>query len=199
MFQKKKQESVLASPRATYAVPGDFCRIFTEDQTALYLLSLALTADSEKAEQCFVTGLEDSIHGNPVFKDWARSWSKRMIIKSAIRLISPAPGQKPEQKKKEDTLRAPDRRLLNAESSGLLTAVLELAPFERFVFVMTTLEGYSIQECSILLSCTSQEVEDARTQALRLLALAAGSRPERIGAGKYGVQGAFFLEPIRAS
>jgi hypothetical protein len=198
MFQKK-QANVSASSRATYAVPGDFCRIFTEDQTALYLLSLALTADSEKAEQCFVTGLEDSIHGNPVFKDWARSWSKRMIIKSAIRLISPAPGQRPEQKKKEDTLRAPDQRLSTADSSGLLTAVLELAPFERFVFVMTTLEGYSIQECSILLSCTSQEVEDARTQALRLLALAAGSRPERIGAGRYGDRGAFFLEPIRAS
>ena len=197
MFQKKA--NVSASARATYAVPGDFCRIFTEDQTALYLLALVLTADSEKAEQCFVTGLEDSIHGNPVFKDWARSWSKRMIIKSAIRLISPAPGQKPEPKEpKEDTLRAPDQRLLTADSSGLLTAVLELAPFERFVFVMTTLEGYSIQECSILLSCTSQEVEDARTQALRLLALAAGSRPQRI-AGRYGVRGAFFLEPIRAS
>jgi hypothetical protein len=198
MFQKK-QANVSASARATYAVPGDFCRIFTEDQTVLYLLSLALTADSEKAEQCFVTGLEDSIHGNPVFKDWARSWSKRMIIKSAIRLISPAPGQEPEQKKKEDTLPAPDQRLLTADSSGLLNAVLELAPFERFVFVMTTLEGYSIQECSILLSCTSQEVEDARTQALRLLALAAGSRPERIGTGRYRVRGAFFLEPIRAS
>jgi hypothetical protein len=197
MFQKKA--NVSASARATYAVPGDFCRIFTEDQTALYLLALVLTADSEKAEQCFVTGLEDSIHGNPVFNDWARSWSKRMIIKSAIRLISPAPGQKPEPKEpKEDTLRAPDQRLLTADSSGLLTAVLELAPFERFVFVMTTLEGYSIQECSILLSCTSQEVEDARTQALRLLALAAGSRPERI-AGRYGVRSAFFLEPIRAS
>jgi len=198
MFHKR-QANVSASARAIYAVPGDFCRIFTEDQTALYLLSLALTADSEKAERCFVTGLEDSIHGNPVFKDWARSWSKRMIIKSAIRLISPAPGQEPEQKKKEDTLRAPDQRLLTADSSGLLTAVLELAPFERFVFVMTTLEGHSIQECSILLSCTSQDVEDARTQALGLLALAASSRPERIGAGGYGVRSAFFLEPIRAS
>jgi hypothetical protein len=198
MFQKK-QASVSANARATYAVPADFCRIFTQDQTTLYLLSLALTADSEKAEQCFVSGLEDSIHGNPVFKDWARSWSKRMIIKSAIRLISPAPGQKPEQKKKEDSLPAPVQRFLTADSSGLLTAVLELAPFDRFVLVMTTLEGYSIPECSILLSCTSQDVEDARTQALRLLALAAGGRAEQIGAGRYAVRGAFFLEPIRAS
>ena len=122
-----------------------------------------------------------------------------MIIKSAIRLISPAPGLKPEQKIKEDTLPAPDQRLLTAHSSGLLTVVLELAPFERFVFVMTTLEGYSIQECSILLSCTSQEVESARTQALRFLALTAGGRAEQIGAGRYAVRGAFFLEPIRAS
>lgn len=40
-----------------------------------------------------MAGLEDSIHGNPVFKESAHSWSKRTIIKNAIRMISPAPGQ----------------------------------------------------------------------------------------------------------
>jgi len=92
MFQKKKREEVVSpSTRPSYAVPQDFCRIFTEDQTALYLLSLLLTADSEKAERCFVAGLESSIQGNAVFKEWARSWSKRTIITNAVRMILPAP------------------------------------------------------------------------------------------------------------
>src|SRR6185312_2136456 len=90
MFQKKAVVS--AGARPTHTIPQDFCQIFAEDQSALYLLSLVLTADPEKAEQCFVAGLDDSIHGNPVFKEWARSWSKRMIIKNAIRLIAPVPG-----------------------------------------------------------------------------------------------------------
>jgi hypothetical protein len=91
MLQNKA--AVSAGARPTHTIPQDFCRIVAEDLTALYLLSLVLTADSEKAEQCFVAGLEDSIHGNLVFKEWARSWSKRTIIKNAIRLMSPAPEQ----------------------------------------------------------------------------------------------------------
>jgi len=72
MFQKK-QANVSASARATYAVPGDFCRIFTEDQTALYLLAFALTADSEKAEQCFGDRAGGFDPRKPGLQDWARS------------------------------------------------------------------------------------------------------------------------------
>jgi len=59
----------------------------------LYLLSLLLTADREKAEQCFVSGLEDAVDGNPVFKEWARSWARRVIIQNAVRVINPRPAQ----------------------------------------------------------------------------------------------------------
>src|SRR6202021_3694029 len=78
--------------RATpYASSADFCRIFDEDMNDLYLLSLLLTADREKAEQVFVSGLEDAVEGNPVFKEWARSWARRVIIVNAVRAINPRP------------------------------------------------------------------------------------------------------------
>ncbi|HJT52694.1 MAG TPA: hypothetical protein VJ848_02505, partial [Candidatus Angelobacter sp.] len=64
-----------------YATQNDFQNIFSEDMAGLHLLAYLLTADSEMAEQVFVAGLEDSIHGNPVFRQWARSWSQRAIIK----------------------------------------------------------------------------------------------------------------------
>jgi hypothetical protein len=117
-----------------YAISEDFYRLFKEDVEGLYLLSYMLTADHEKAERCFVGGLEDSVNGNPVYKQWARSWARRQIIQRAIRTIAP-----------------------------------DLAALERFVFVMSTLEGYSDQECSILLGCSRGEVITARTQALRRL------------------------------
>ena len=63
-----------------YASSDDFRRVFDEDMNSLYLLSFLLTADREKAEQCFVSGLEDAVEGNPVFKEWARSWARRVII-----------------------------------------------------------------------------------------------------------------------
>jgi hypothetical protein len=43
-----------------YSNSGDFRRIFSEEIDSLYVLSLLLTADPEKAEQCFVSSLEDS-------------------------------------------------------------------------------------------------------------------------------------------
>ena len=41
---------------AEYATAQDFCQIFDKDMSGLYLLSLLLTGDHEKAEQCFVAG-----------------------------------------------------------------------------------------------------------------------------------------------
>ena len=75
-----------------YATCKDFQEIFNEDMAALHQLAYLLIADTAKAEQCFLAGLEDSIHGNPVFKQWARAWSKRAIIHKAIKTVAPAPG-----------------------------------------------------------------------------------------------------------
>jgi DNA-directed RNA polymerase specialized sigma24 family protein len=46
-------------------------------------------------------------------------------------------------------------------------AILELPSFERFVFVMSVLERFSIQECSLLLGCTRRDVIAAQTRALQ--------------------------------
>lgn len=57
--------SLMASPSS-----GDFHRMFKEENDPLYRLSFLLTADGEKAQQCLVSGLQDSVKGNPVFKEW---------------------------------------------------------------------------------------------------------------------------------
>src|SRR5215472_875257 len=78
--------------RATqHASAADFCRVFHQDMDVLYWLALTLTSDESKAERCFVAGLEECIGGNSVFKDWARSWARRVVIKNTIRLMSPRP------------------------------------------------------------------------------------------------------------
>src|ERR1700757_1122329 len=74
-----------------YATTDDFRRIFDEDMNSLYLLAFLLTADHGRAEQCFVSGLEDAVGGNPVFKGWAHSWARRATIRNAVRLIKPRP------------------------------------------------------------------------------------------------------------
>jgi hypothetical protein len=149
-----------------YASSADFCRIFDEDMNGLYLLSLLLTADREKAEQCFVSGLEDAVEGNPVFKEWARSWARRAIIQNAIRVINPrtVDGNGPAR-----SASANSSKPLPAGQQVEIAGVLRLEPFERFVYVMTVLERYSDQECSVLLGCRRGAVLAARTRASQQL------------------------------
>ena len=169
MFRSRNKQKTIE--RATeYASCKDFQQIFNEDMAGLHRLAFLLTADHAKAEQCFVAGLEDSIHGNPVFRQWARAWSKRAIIQSAIKAIAPAPtrhGAIPE---------APEAQWEsgnNIESIAAIVASWE--PFERFVFVMAVLEGYGLRECAALLACPVQDVITAKFFAMQRLAAQSGT------------------------
>jgi hypothetical protein len=47
------------------------------------------------------------------------------------------------------------------------TPILLLEAFERFVFVMSILEGQSDEECAILLRCSRRDVMMARVLSLQ--------------------------------
>ncbi len=148
-----------------YATSANFCQIFREDMNGLYLLSFLLTADRDKAEQCFVSGLEDSVDASPVFKEWARSWARRAIIQNAVRLVKarPADGNGPSSSPAHHS-----EKIATAERPEI-AAALGLGAFERFVYVMSVLEHYSDQDCSVLLSCSRRDVVAARTRAFQTI------------------------------
>jgi DNA-directed RNA polymerase specialized sigma24 family protein len=137
----------------------DFCKVFHQDMDVLYWLALALTNDEDRAEQCFVSGLEECIAGNSVFQEWARSWSRRVVIKNAVRLMSPRPGMILPSL----VIRRKERPAGEAEVA--LATLAQLEPFDRFVFVMTVLEGYTDQDCATLLGCSSAQLVEARLRA----------------------------------
>jgi DNA-directed RNA polymerase specialized sigma24 family protein len=149
-----------------YATAADFQQIFTEDINSLYLLSFLLTGNEEKAEECFVAGIGESAKGNYVFKEWAHSWARRTIIQSAIRLIAP-------RERSASVILNPvgavamDKvpLVLHAE----VRAILEVAPLERFVFVMSVLERYSDHDCSIMLGCPRRDIATVRARAMQQL------------------------------
>lgn len=141
-----------------YAMPVDFCQEFVDHLDDFYTLSLLLTADRQKAEQCFISGLEDCLRGTPVFREWARSWAKRTVIKNAIRSISPL---------RTETASESEKPVLDGDTPA--AAIMTLPPLDRFVYVMSVLGKYSDRECSILLDCTVKKVADARIRALQRL------------------------------
>lgn len=151
-----------------YATGADFCRIFKEDMTNLYLLSLVLTADPAKAEQCFVAALDECAAGNQVFKEWSRSWARRAIVKNAVRLIAPEPIYVNGVPNIAVASGATDRA--RPEVQVEISALFGLNSFERFAFVMSVLEGYFDQDCALLLGCTRQALIAARVRAAQEIA-----------------------------
>ena len=151
-----------------YATSTDFCRVFLENMDSLHLLSFLLTADRTKAEECFVSGLEDCVKGSCVFRDWARSWARRTIILNAVRMLVPGRDHDTAAPVPGDPVNCKFGRTPQADAA--IASILGLGDFERFVFVMSVLERYSDQDCSVLLGCSRQDVREARMRALQHVA-----------------------------
>jgi len=54
-----------------------------------------------------------------------------------------------------------------ASQDPRFSAILALPDFERFVYVLTVLEGCTDQECGSLMGVPRQQVEEARIRALQ--------------------------------
>ena len=145
-----------------YASSGDFHRIFDEETDSLYRLAFVLTADREKADQCVVSGLEDSVKGKPGF---SRNGHDRGLgersFRTPQRMINPRPveegypsglnvggrtsGQKHDGDDRDSQPRAVRPiRLCDVGSRALFRS----------------------HECSVLLGCSRRDVIAARNRAL---------------------------------
>lgn len=162
-----------------YATSTEFCRVYAENMNSMQLLSFLLTADLTKAEECFICGSEDCGKGGYVFREWARSWARRMIIRNAIRLLAPRADYSALTPMPSDAVNCKFGRTQEADAA--IASILGLGDFERFVFVMSALERYSDQDCCVLLGCSRQDVREARERALQHVA-------EYVGSSRYGFQ-----------
>jgi len=132
-----------------------------EEMQSLYLLSFLLTADHDKAEQCLVFAIGECAEGPGDFMDWARLWTRRAILKRAIQLMMPAPEHA------DGGSRISPKMAATWLGNIPFAPVLLLDAFERFVFVMSILEGQSDDECAILLRCSRRDVMMARVVSLQ--------------------------------
>ena len=153
MFQRTKVSAI----HANYASQSDFCEVFEREMKSLYLLAFMLTANHRAAEQCFAATVADTSQAQPVFKGWVRSWVVRSMIKNAINIVSPAAVR---------NRREVESWGVDKDEPAEINAVTRLAPLDRFVFVMSVLERYSIRDCALLLDCSSTRVARSRSRAL---------------------------------
>ncbi|HLW52223.1 MAG TPA: sigma-70 family RNA polymerase sigma factor [Candidatus Angelobacter sp.] len=151
------------------ATREDFQVIFTEQMASLHTLAYLLTANHAEAAACLVAGLEDSLEGNTVFRQWARTWARRAIIRNAVRMVKP----KPTPGAAESFSAAPSAPSVGVardDREAMIETVIKLPAFERFVFVVSVLEGHSVSDTAILLGCTNTQLRTARMSALERFA-----------------------------
>jgi hypothetical protein len=148
----------------SYETVTDLFKTFTEEMYSLYLLSLLLTADHDKAERCFVSAIAQCEEGSGAFMEWARSWARHAVLHYAIQMIMPVPEYA--DSLSFISLQGP----ATSAENNLFAAVGSLGAFERFVYVMSVLEGQSDKECAMFLRCSRQDVIIARLLALKRLA-----------------------------
>src|SRR5262249_4193417 len=147
-----------------------FCKVFNDHIEHLYTLSFLLTADHPQAEQCVVGALQECLDGTPIFKDWLLTWSKRAIIKNAIRMVSPSASEAPVgsvSKKTVGLILQPDVYVVG---QAIVAAMISLQPFDRFVYVLSVLERYSDRECSLLLDSSVSQIARSRERGLQHVA-----------------------------
>jgi hypothetical protein len=63
-----------------YAAAADFGEVFTEEMHSLYLLSFLLTADKDKAEQCFIGALGENFQTRSIGEEG--EWLQRLVVTS---------------------------------------------------------------------------------------------------------------------
>ena len=149
--------------RADYAKTPDYCEVFEREMKPLYLLAFLLTANHQEAEECFAATIEMGCEEKCVFKDWTESWIKRCLIQKAIHTVF------------SRSARDRQRSLWGGDSCetrlrDMVNAVTDLEVLERFVFVMSILEAYSVRECSLLLHCRGENIVQLRMRASTTLA-----------------------------
>jgi len=148
----------MSEEHGAFANSRDFCRIFVRHLNSLYKLAFLLTADHSLAEQCTLATHDQTLTAYGISKAAAKSWIRRALIKNALRIV---------RRELEVGLQRPEPS--KDEFSSPFNAIISLQPMERFVFVLSVLEGISDCACSQLFGCAVPEIGPARVRALESL------------------------------
>ena len=137
----------------------DYAEIYINQMNGLYLLSFLVAADRQVAERCFSKALDEYVEARGGFLEWCKQDGRRAVLRQAIRIIRPAPKQAYYW-----SFYGNAGPLVSAAHQPF-AAITSLSPFERFVFVMSVIQGLSQKECAALLNCSIEDVTIGRELA----------------------------------
>jgi len=160
----------VADERDEYVNKEEFVGVFESEQVGLQRLALLLTASSDTATRCLSLALQQCLATSFVFRGWALSWMRRVVIRNAISLVMGS-GQPLFVKANGDVEKAlttyPEGELLVFVAN--VQRILGFSQFDRFVFVICVLERYSVHDCAVLLGRSLRDINNALQRTSRQL------------------------------
>lgn len=168
-----REHTTVTNFRADYANWSDFCLVLETNLKPFYLLTFLLTSNHKDAEQCLGAIIEESFTEDRVFKAWVVSWIKRCLIRKAIQIVF-------SRTDNEEPRNLWCKELGEPQLRSMVDAITALEAAERFVYVMSILEGYSNKECSLLLDSTMDNIVRVRARASRRLSASEPFRAENL-------------------
>ena len=155
---------IFDDPLQEYEGGTDYVEIFIDQMNCLYLLSFLLAANMQVAEKCFSRSLDEYVASAWGFVEWAKQYGRHAVLRHAVRIIKPKPKQP-----YSSTFHRYAWPLFSAAHQPF-AAITSLSAFERFVFVMSVIEGLSQDECAALLNCGVEDVIIGRELAREIIA-----------------------------
>lgn len=157
--------STYDNPFQEYPDKSDYSEIFMNQMTSLQLLAALVTADKHLADRCFSEALDEYVDGTGGFMEWAKLEGRRAVLRHAIEALAPKPRQAYCWSFYENL---PSSLLTIPQPFAIITS---LNAFERFVFVISAVEGCTEEECAALLNCSVRDVTIGRELARRIIAV----------------------------
>jgi len=158
----RRKHQLSSSEQDPLASPEDLQKHFAKEMTQLLCLAMHLTGDAETAETCLILAMRDCFRNNSLAKQRIHACARRMVIRSAIRLVLGIESETLCDAGLDFPLQP---REVSIDALRDSAAILDLPDLERVAFVICVLERYSILDCALLLQKTPQEVYDAIVRA----------------------------------
>ena len=143
----------------------DYANVLIGYMNSLYLLSFLVTGNMQAAEGCFGKALDEYVEARSGFVEWAQQHGRRAVLRHAVQTVTPVP-----RAAYSWSFDGTERSLVSAAHQPF-AAITSLNPFERFVFVMSVIEGMCEEECAALLNCRVQDVAIGRELAHAIIAV----------------------------
>jgi hypothetical protein len=165
----------MPQPESETAAQEAAHRTFEEQSSEFYWLAYLLTGDSEQAVQAFTSALEFGDAPTPVFREFMISWSRKLVIASALARVASklrASALRFEHAEFADMARHASLSSSAGLSSQDLTkpelhrALLAIDIFPRCALLLTIFEKLSVKDAALLLNADERLVRRAQASAL---------------------------------